>query len=236
MFDDFGDFKRQLPDRDADETSDWISSLDSVVQDEGRSRAQFILYRLLKRARQHNLGLPPLTSTRYINTISPEQEPEFPGDEPFSIYTRWIETEYDNGIEPWSGELAETSGPAARAGVVVEVGGRRIEVTLPKRLVGGASADGTAGPAPRRRAAHHAVDTATGDAVKAPMQATVVKVAVAEGDKVVKGDLVLVLEAMKMEQPILAHKDGVVGIVNAEAGATVSSGHLLLAITDAPAA
>ena len=81
MFDDFGDFKRQLPDRDANETSDWIDSLDSVVQTEGRARAQFILYRLLKRARQHNLGLPPLTQTRYINTISPEQEPTFPGDE-----------------------------------------------------------------------------------------------------------------------------------------------------------
>jgi len=81
MFDQFGDFKRQLPDRDADETSDWVRSLDSVIADEGRSRAQFILYRLLKRARQHNLGLPPLTATRYINTISPEQEPEFQGDE-----------------------------------------------------------------------------------------------------------------------------------------------------------
>ncbi len=88
MFDDFGDFKRQLPDRDSDETSDWITSLDSVVQDEGRSRAQFILYRLLKRARQHNLGLPPLTSTRYINTISPEQEPDFPGDEAIELRIR----------------------------------------------------------------------------------------------------------------------------------------------------
>jgi pyruvate dehydrogenase E1 component len=81
MFDQFGDFKRQLPDRDQDETADWVSSLDSVVADEGRARAQFILYRILKRARQHNLGLPPLTATRYINTISPEQEPDFPGDE-----------------------------------------------------------------------------------------------------------------------------------------------------------
>ena len=81
MFDQFGDFKRQLPDRDADETNDWVQSLDSVIEDEGKARAQFILYRLLKRARQHNLGLPPLTATRYINTISPEQEPPFPGDE-----------------------------------------------------------------------------------------------------------------------------------------------------------
>jgi pyruvate dehydrogenase E1 component len=81
MFDHFGDFKRQLPDRDSEETNDWVKSLDSVIEDEGKARAQFIMYRLLKRARQHNLGLPPLTATRYINTISPEQEPEFPGDE-----------------------------------------------------------------------------------------------------------------------------------------------------------
>jgi len=81
MFDHFGDFKQQLPDRDANETGDWIESLDSVIANEGRARAQFILYRVLKRARQQNLGLPPLTATRYINTISPEQEPEFPGDE-----------------------------------------------------------------------------------------------------------------------------------------------------------
>ncbi|MEP7360242.1 MAG: pyruvate dehydrogenase (acetyl-transferring), homodimeric type [Chloroflexota bacterium] len=81
MFDHFGDFKRQLPDRDSEETNDWVQSLDSVIEDEGKARAQFIMYRLLKRARQHNLGLPPLTATRYINTISPEQEPPFPGDE-----------------------------------------------------------------------------------------------------------------------------------------------------------
>jgi acetyl-CoA/propionyl-CoA carboxylase biotin carboxyl carrier protein len=156
------------------------------------------------------------------------------GDEPFSVYTRWIETEYDNRLEPWSGELAESAGPGARTDVVVEVGGRRIEVTLPKKLLGGSAsaAAATAGPAPRRRNVSHTVDTVAGDAVKAPMQATVVKVAVAEGDKVVKGDLVLVLEAMKMEQPIVAHKDGVIGLINAEAGTTVSSGHLLLAIND----
>jgi acetyl-CoA/propionyl-CoA carboxylase biotin carboxyl carrier protein len=68
--------------------------------------------------------------------------------------------------------------------------------------------------------------------VKAPMQATIVKVAVAEGDKVVKGDLILVLEAMKMEQPLTAHKDGTITGVNATVGATVSSGHLLLSIAD----
>jgi pyruvate dehydrogenase E1 component len=81
MFDEYGDFKRQLPDRDPAETRDWTDSLDSIVETAGPDRAQFILYKLLKRARQQHIGLPPLTQTRYINTISPEQEPPFPGDE-----------------------------------------------------------------------------------------------------------------------------------------------------------
>ncbi len=87
-FDQYGDFKRQLPDRDPGETEDWTDSLDSVVDTAGPDRAQFILYRLLKRARQRNIGLPPLTATRYINTISPEQEPSFPGDEQMELRIR----------------------------------------------------------------------------------------------------------------------------------------------------
>ena len=88
MFDQYGDFKRQLPDRDSTETQDWTDSLDSIARDAGPERAQFILYRLLKRARQLNIGLPPLTQTRYINTISPEQEPAFPGDEQMELRIR----------------------------------------------------------------------------------------------------------------------------------------------------
>ncbi len=152
---------------------------------------------------------------------------------PFSIYTRWIETEFENTIEPWSGTLEESAGPQKRHSVVVEVEGRRVEVTLPTRLLPGVASASTAGPAPRRRLGAHAVDTATGNAVKAPMQATVVKLMVAEGDVVVKGDLLLVLEAMKMEQPLVAHKDGVIGAVGALVGVTVSSGHLLLTVLDA---
>ncbi|MET0772507.1 MAG: pyruvate dehydrogenase (acetyl-transferring), homodimeric type, partial [Candidatus Limnocylindrales bacterium] len=82
------DFKQQLPDRDPAETEDWIESLDSIVQQDGVSRARFVLYRLLKRARQLDIGLPALTQTRYINTISPEQEPEFPGDEAMELRIR----------------------------------------------------------------------------------------------------------------------------------------------------
>ena len=82
MIDNYGDFKLLPPDPDPDETTDWVASLDALIESVGRDRAQFVLYKLLKRARQTNIGLPPLTQTRYINTISPEQEAPFPGDEP----------------------------------------------------------------------------------------------------------------------------------------------------------
>jgi pyruvate dehydrogenase E1 component len=77
----FEEFKRQLPDVDPAETADWLQSLDQLVEEEGETRARFLIYKLLKRARQLRVGVPPLTHTRYINTISPEQEPIFPGDE-----------------------------------------------------------------------------------------------------------------------------------------------------------
>src|SRR5207302_1952796 len=77
----FDEFKHQLPDIDPEETQEWIESLDALVKQSGGDRARFVLYKLLKRARMLQVGLPPLTQTRYINTISPEQEPDFPGDE-----------------------------------------------------------------------------------------------------------------------------------------------------------
>jgi pyruvate dehydrogenase E1 component len=84
----FDQFKQQLPDIDPAETQEWIDSLDAVVDQEGTERARFIIYKLLKRARQRQVGLPPLVQTRYINTISPEQEPYFPGDEEIELHIR----------------------------------------------------------------------------------------------------------------------------------------------------
>ncbi len=84
----FDQFKQQLPDIDPAETQEWIDSLDAVVDQEGSERARFIMYKLLKRARQRQVGLPPLVQTRYINTISPEQEPYFPGDEAIELHIR----------------------------------------------------------------------------------------------------------------------------------------------------
>jgi acetyl-CoA/propionyl-CoA carboxylase biotin carboxyl carrier protein len=159
------------------------------------------------------------------------RDPAFaPADgHPFSIYTNWIETEFANSIEPWSGAMSGPAPTEGRHSVVVEVEGKRIQVGLPTKLLAG-GADKAKTPAPRRRSGAHAVVTATGDSITAPMQATVVKLAVADGDAVVKGDLVLVLEAMKMEQPLTAHKDGTIAGLNTTVGATVPSGHLLLNI------
>jgi pyruvate dehydrogenase E1 component len=86
----FDEFKHQLPDIDPQETAEWLASFDQLVEQEGESRARFLVYKLLKRARQLHVGLPPLTQTRYINTISPEQEPYFPGDEQLELRIRRI--------------------------------------------------------------------------------------------------------------------------------------------------
>ena len=163
------------------------------------------------------------------------RDPAFaPADgKPFTVFTRWIETDFVNTIEPWDGTLEDAVPTPKRHNVVVEVEGRRIEVSLPTRLLPGQTGEASIGPAPRRRGGSSTVSTDTGDAVKAPMQATIVKLLVADGDVVVKGDLLLVLEAMKMEQPLTAHRDGIVGSLAAAVGTTVSSGALLLTVSDA---
>jgi acetyl-CoA/propionyl-CoA carboxylase biotin carboxyl carrier protein len=151
----------------------------------------------------------------------------------FGVYTRWIETEFVNDIPAWDGEPEAPKPAEHRHTVVVEVAGKRLEVSLPDRVVSapGSSGRPAAVPPSRRSHAPTVVAGASGDAVKAPMQATIVKVAVEDGQQVVKGDLVVVLEAMKMEQPIQAHKDGVIGGINADPGTTVSAGHQLLTIS-----
>ena len=83
-------FKRQLPDADPAETQEWVDALEDVVKNQGPERADWLMRRLLKRARQLHIGLPGLIRTRYINTISPEQEPEFPGDEEMELRIRRI--------------------------------------------------------------------------------------------------------------------------------------------------
>jgi acetyl-CoA/propionyl-CoA carboxylase biotin carboxyl carrier protein len=161
------------------------------------------------------------------------RDPAFATDDatPFSVHTRWIETEFDNQIPAYTGAAADVAEPEERQTLTVEVGGRRLEVVLPGGIALGHA--GTAGPkkAPKR-SAKKAGSAASGDAVAAPMQGTIVKVAVEEGQQVEAGELVVVLEAMKMEQPLTAHKAGTVTGLAAEVGATVPSGTVLLEIKD----
>ena len=166
-------------------------------------------------------------------------DPAFIGDvatNKFGVYTRWIETEWTNDLEPWSGLGEAGEEPAPRNNVVVEVDGKRIEVSLPNRLLagsGGAAGAATSGNAPKRRGGGGATSGGnTGNAIKTPMQATVVKLAVSVGDKLVEGDLVVVLEAMKMEQPINAHKAGTVKAISAEVGTTYPAGTVLVEFED----
>jgi acetyl-CoA/propionyl-CoA carboxylase biotin carboxyl carrier protein len=156
-------------------------------------------------------------------------------DAPFRVHTRWIETEFDNTIEPYDGAGAETPEPAERDRVVVEVGGRRLEVVLPAGL-GAASAGAAAKGKPARRSAGKKTGTgASGDSLTSPMQGTIVKVVVEDGQTVAEGDPVVVLEAMKMEQSLNAHKAGTVTGLTAEVGATVTTGAVICEIKDADA-
>ena len=159
--------------------------------------------------------------------------PAFIGDgEKFDVYTKWIENEWDNVIEPYTGGEPIEDDETPRQKVVVEVGGRRVEVSLPGDLaLGGGGSNGAVHRKPKARTRKKGGGAAaSGDSVTAPMQGTVVKVAVAEGDTVEEGDLVVVLEAMKMENPVTAHKAGTVTGLSAEAGAAVTQGTVLLEI------
>ncbi|WP_255955825.1 MULTISPECIES: biotin carboxylase N-terminal domain-containing protein [Aeromicrobium] len=148
----------------------------------------------------------------------------------FDVYTTWIETDYDNQLEPYSGgHEADEAGERER--VTVEVGGKRVEVVLPGGL--GASAAAAGGKKAKRKGGKSAGAAASGDSLTSPMQGTVVKLAVEEGQEVAEGDLVVVIEAMKMEQPINAHKAGsIVGLV-AVIGETIGAGAVIADIKDA---
>ena len=152
--------------------------------------------------------------------------PAFVGTEDgFDVYTRWIEEEWDGALPSAASSEAATESDADQPGrrtFAVEVDGRRIEVALPEELV-------AAGPAkrkPKKRRANKAA--VSGDAVAAPMQGSVIKVNVAEGDEVAEGDVLVVLEAMKMENPVKAHKAGTVTGLSVEAGAQVNKAAVLM--------
>jgi acetyl-CoA/propionyl-CoA carboxylase biotin carboxyl carrier protein len=150
----------------------------------------------------------------------------------FGVHTRWIETEFSGNLPAYEGVLGDYDEPAALHTVVVEVNGRRLEVRMPAELGGGARPSSVKKPVRRARGAGKVAE-ASGNSLTSPMQGTVVKVAVEEGAHVSEGDLVVVLEAMKMEQPINAHRSGIVTNLTATAGETVTSGGVLCEIVDA---
>jgi len=161
------------------------------------------------------------------------EDPAFTAEDGrFGVHTRWIETEFTGQIPPYAGPPMETPEPVKRSRVVVEVNGKRLEVMVPAGL-GTANGSGTARPKkPVRRQSGASTKSLSGNALTSPMQGTIVKVAVAEGDLVRAGDLVVVLEAMKMEQPLTAHRSGIVANLKAQVGATVTSGSTLCEIVD----
>ncbi|GAB3433996.1 biotin carboxylase N-terminal domain-containing protein [Phycicoccus ginsengisoli] len=176
-------------------------------------------------------GMPTVLPFHRVVVEDPAFAPE--GDKPFTVHTRWIETEFDNQIPPYAGPVAEAPEDAGeRQTVVVEVGGKRLEVVLPGGLSLGGGGTATRKKAPRRSSAAKGGGAASGDSLTAPMQGTIVKIAVEEGQQVEAGELVVVLEAMKMEQPINAHKAGTITGLAAEVGQTVTNGAVLAEIKD----
>ncbi|QBI52440.1 ATP-binding protein [Streptomonospora litoralis] len=204
----------------------------------GRTRAE-ALQRSRRALAEFEVGGMPTAIPFHLAVIeNPAFAPAAP-DAPFSVFTRWIETEFDNRIEPYS-EPVEQAEPGEREPVTVEVGGRRLEVVLPAGLgaaAGGAGASGAKKPAGRsgRRGGGRTGGTAAaagGDALVSPMQGTVVKVVAEDGQTVAEGDPVVVIEAMKMEQPLTAHKPGVVTGLSVAAGDGLSNGGVVCEIKD----
>jgi acetyl-CoA/propionyl-CoA carboxylase biotin carboxyl carrier protein len=167
-------------------------------------------------------------------------DPAFTG-EPFSVHTRWIETEFAGSVPPDSGSPGQAGdgdsggGQPGRERITVEVQGKRLEVVLPAGLgrTDAAAAQRPAGPGGRaRRSARSGAAQANGDALTCPMQGTIVKIVASEGQRVSAGDTVMVLEAMKMEQPLTAHKDGTVTGLAVTTGQTVAAGDVLCQLKD----
>ncbi|MFG2695357.1 acetyl/propionyl/methylcrotonyl-CoA carboxylase subunit alpha [Kitasatospora sp. NPDC048407] len=165
----------------------------------------------------------------------PAFAPELTGaTDPFTIHTRWIETGFVNDIPAFvAPAAAEENDEPERENLVVEVGGRRLEISLPAGMgISGARSAAAPGVRPKRRTASASGPAVSGDTLASPMQGTIVKVAVEEGQVVAEGELIVVLEAMKMEQPLNAHKSGTVTGLSLEVGAALTSGAAICEIKD----
>ncbi len=158
-------------------------------------------------------------------------DPAFAG-EPLRVHTRWIETEFDTPMP--AQDTADVAEPAERERLTVEVGGKRLEVVVPGRLAvaRGTASQGAERARSSRRGGGRSAPAGGGATLVSPMQGTIIKIAASEGQRVSAGDVIVVLEAMKMEQPLTAHKDGTVTGLAVEVGQTVSAGASICELTD----
>jgi acetyl-CoA/propionyl-CoA carboxylase biotin carboxyl carrier protein len=198
-----------------------------IVTGAGRAQA---LQRAARALAEFEVGGMPTVLPFHRAVVA---DPAFTG-EPLGVHTRWIETEFAAAMPPQ--EAAQAAEPAEREKITVEVGGKRLEVVVPAVLGQPRRTDGTSVSSPERarggsrgRRSHHA---GTGDTLISPMQGTIIKIAVSDGQRVSAGDPVVVLEAMKMEQPLTAHKDGTVTGLSVEVGQTVTAGAAICELKD----
>lgn len=198
-----------------------------IVTGKDRNQALERARRALQEMQVH--GLPTVLPFHRLIV----SDPAFTADKGnFDVHTRWIETEWSNPIAPWSGQQEELPAQPQMKDLIVEVDGKRLTVSVPRFLVTGES---SSIPKIHRRKKSHQASTHTGakgNSLLAPMQATVVKLAVSDGQMVQEGELVVVLEAMKMEQPLTAHRAGKITNVGVRVGATISAGTRILDILD----
>ncbi|MGH7732481.1 MAG: biotin/lipoyl-containing protein, partial [Gemmatimonadales bacterium] len=220
----------------------------------GASRAE-ALQRSARALAEFEIGGMPTVLPFHRAVVA---DPAFAGP-PLRVHTRWIETEFAALMPPQ--EAAEVAAPPERETITVEVGGKRLEVTLPAAVAPGGGAlpggvrdrgvrargvrgdrslprgvrgDGSPGERQRggRMGSSPQASRASGNSLISPMQGTIIKIAVTEGQRVSAGDVVVVLEAMKMEQPLTAHKDGTVTGLSVEVGQTVSAGAAICELKD----
>ncbi|HEY0217660.1 MAG TPA: biotin carboxylase N-terminal domain-containing protein [Cellulomonas sp.] len=226
---------------EGDSVSGMFDSMIAKLVVTGATRTQAVERARRALAELEVVGIPTVVPFHRAVLDEPAFVPADP-TEPFTIHTRLIETEFADRLPTLTGGSAPASPEAdapddapALERVVVEVGGKRLEVVLPAALALRAAGRARAGarrPAPRRTAGRPGQTAPSGTSLTSPMQGTIVKVAVDEGAQVAEGDLIVVLEAMKMEQPLVAHRAGTVSTLTAGVGATVSAGAVICEIVD----
>jgi len=195
----------------------------------GASRAQ-ALQRSARALAEFEVGGMPTVLPFHRAVVT---DPAFAG-EPLRVHTRWIETEFDAPMP--AQEAAGVAESAEREKLTVEVGGKRLEVVVPADLAVTRRTNVASSGAERARGTSHgrrrSAPAGSGDTLVSPMQGTIIKIAVTEGQRVSAGDVIVVLEAMKMEQPLTAHKGGTVTGLSVEVGQTVTAGAAICELTD----